>query len=61
MKLKKPRRPQTMFLFDPDFRYRQMDDIPPPSTTPPPASFNMQYQVQGIISYKIIMKITWQF
>ena len=26
MKLKRPKRPQNMFLFDPDFRYRLVDD-----------------------------------
>lgn len=26
MKLKRARRPQNMFLFDPDFRYRQVDE-----------------------------------
>ena len=26
MKLKRARRPQSMFLFDPDFRYRHVDE-----------------------------------
>jgi hypothetical protein len=28
MKLKRAKRPQNMFLFDPDFRYRLVDDGP---------------------------------
>ena len=29
MKIKRARRPQNMFLFDPEFRYRPVDDYKP--------------------------------
>ena len=35
MKLKRPRRPQNMFLFDPDFRHRHVDDVYPVSSGAP--------------------------
>ena len=49
MKIKRARRPQNMFLFDPEFRYRPVDEyIPNDNTNPGMNDPNLLVNHQGI-------------